>query len=104
MSNTKWNLILPYESIPQFFKEYLNFHKTYGMSISTLAKIDTFRDAFESLSSSVRLVHSKGSFPTCDICNNANDLLRQNKVSFNPKFRDIVMKFKRAHLIRQMKV
>ena len=96
--------ILPYESIPQFFKEYLNFHKTYGISVSTRANIDTFRDAFKSLSSSVRLVHSKGSFPTCDICNNANDLLRQNKVSFNPKFRDIVMKFKRAHLIRQMKV
>ena len=93
---------LPYESAAQFYAEYENFHKTYGYSEASKAKYDTFNNALKSLHDSVRLVHAKGSFPTCDVCNNANDLLRSPKVSFNPGFRDIIMKFKRAHLMRQM--
>lgn len=93
---------LPYENPPQFYKEYVNFHDTFGLGPNTLAKSDTFKKALDSLYDSIRLVHSKGSFPTCDVCNNANDMLRSPKVSFNPEFRDIVMKFKRAHLMRQM--
>lgn len=93
---------LPHETPTQFYEEYKNFHKTFALGPSTFAQIDTFKKALDSLHDSIRLVHAKGSFPTCDICNNANDLLRSPKVSYNPEFRDIVMKFKRAHLMRQM--
>jgi len=93
---------LPHETPTQFYDEYKNFHNTFALGPSTFAQIDTFKKALDSLHDSIRLVHAKGSFPTCDICNNANDLLRSPKVSYNPEFRDIVMKFKRAHLMRQM--
>jgi hypothetical protein len=93
---------VPYENPTQFYQDYVNFHDTFGLGINTKAKSDTFRKALDSLYDSIRLVHAKGSFPTCDTCNNANDMLRNPKVSFNPEFRDIVMKFKRAHLMRQM--
>jgi hypothetical protein len=97
-------VFLPYENPTQFYQEYVNFHDTFGFGFNTKAKSDTFRKALDSLYDSIRLVHAKGSFPTCDTCNNANDMLRNPKVSFNPEFRDIVMKFKRAHLMRQMDI
>lgn len=42
-----------------------------------------------------------GSFPTCDICNNANDMLISREVRFTPDQRDVIEKFRQLHLIQQ---
>ena len=54
------------------------------------------------MSSEFRLIGAKGSFPTCDICNNANDFLRNLNYK-DQSHREIILKFKRLHLMQQMK-
>lgn len=48
-----------------------------------------------------RLITSKGIMPTCDICNNANDMLRSLEIR-DQSSREIILKFKRLHLQQQM--
>ena len=48
-----------------------------------------------------RLITAKGSMPTCDICNNANDMLHNLEIR-DQSSREIILKFKRLHLQQQM--
>jgi hypothetical protein len=72
------------------------------MMPNTFAKRETFRKVFKSMKNEFRLIGGKGSFPTCDICNNANDFLR-NLTYKDQSLREIILKFKRLHLMQQMK-
>ena len=71
------------------------------MMPNTYAKREPFRKVFKNMSSEFRLIGAKGSFPTCDICNNANDFLR-NLTYKDQSHREIILKFKRLHLMQQL--
>lgn len=49
----------------------------------------------------IRLVGCKGSFQTCEICNNAHELLRNRSKNFTQYERDIIMQFQGIHLKQQ---
>jgi hypothetical protein len=68
---------VPHKNPTQFYQDYVDFHDNFGL---TKAKSDTFRKALDSLHDSIRLVHSKGSFPACNTCNNANDMLSESQL------------------------
>lgn len=93
---------LPYSSVPEFYEEYLAYCTAELKAPRTYAGEECFRKAFLSLNKEYRLIGSKGSFPTCDICNNANDMLRNLKIK-DQSHREIILKFKRLHLQQQMK-
>ena len=76
-----------------FFEEYLAFCTAERLSPNQYAKDETFRKVF--------LITAKGSMPTCDICNNANDMLRNLEIR-DQSSREIILKFKRLHLQQQM--
>ena len=95
-------MYLPYDNGPEFFSEYLAHCASSQMMPNTYAKRETFRKVFKSMKNEFRLIGGKGSFPTCDICNNANDFLR-NLTYKDQSHREIILKFKRLHLMQQMK-
>lgn len=72
--------ILPYDSIQEFYAEYVAQSMADNLNENHYAKRETFRKAFKKLSKSYRLSGSRGSFPTCDMCNNAHDLLRDPNI------------------------
>jgi hypothetical protein len=88
--------------VPEFYKEYLAFCHAEQMSPSGYAKDETFRKVFLRMKNEFRLIGAKGSMPTCDICNNANDMLRASNIK-DQSTREIILKFKRLHLQQQMK-
>ena len=94
-------LILPYSTLKEFYLEYVAFCTGENLSVNTYAMRETFRLAWKSLETNYKLIGAKGSFPTCDICNNANDLLRDTRIK-DQSHREIIFKFKRLHLFQQM--
>lgn len=73
--------ILPYESVKQLFAEYELYCDVTKANLELdRAKLTVFRKVFKKLSDSVRLLRCKGSFPTCEICNTANEMLRDKRV------------------------
>jgi hypothetical protein len=85
----------------QFYSEYSNFCETTLINPRCRAGKETFRKVLLSLESSIRLIGCKGSFQTCDICNNANDMLRASRSRYSREQREIILKFKRLHLLQQ---
>lgn len=84
--------ILPFETLAQLYLEYC-FH--CDKDEEPKAGKETFRTAYRDLKDDglVRFTKGKGTFPTCDICNNANDLLANSK-SMSPLVRDMIIKLK----------
>jgi len=95
-------MYLPCDNGPEFFSEYIAHCVSSQMMPNTYAKRETFRKVFKRMSNEFRLIGAKGSFPTCDICNNANDFLR-TLTHKDQSHREIILKFKRLHLMQQMK-
>jgi hypothetical protein len=87
--------------VNEFYQEYAAYCSAELMPPRSCAKEETFRKAWKSLESEYRLIGAKGSFPTCDVCNNANDLLRNLKIK-DQSHREVILKFKRLHLMQQM--
>jgi hypothetical protein len=67
--------VLPYEDVKSFYAEYLAHCDAVLAYPTDIASESVFRRAFEGLEN-VKLLGCKGGFHTCEICNNANDLLR----------------------------
>jgi hypothetical protein len=49
----------------------------------------------------VKLMRCRGAFQTCEICNNANLLLRDAKRRFTKEQRQMILKFKAMHISQQ---
>ena len=86
--------VLPFEKLAQLYEEYR--FQCEKESESPASK-STFGRAYSALRKEnvVRFSRGKGTFPTCDICNNANDLLanaRKDKMA--NKVRDLIVKLK----------
>ena len=49
----------------------------------------------------IKLMGCRGSFQTCDICNNCNGLLRDPSRHWTEEQRDVIVQFKMLHLMQQ---
>ena len=91
--------ILPFETVSQLYEEYKAHYKatTNATDDYCMASKETFRKQWSEFykTGQVKLSRGKGTFPTCDICNNANDMLSFSKTSkWTKKQRDIIISFK----------
>jgi hypothetical protein len=73
--------------------------KYENLHLQEFAKEKTFRKAWIELhkQKKVRLMRGKGTFPTCDICNNANDTLSSTK-KYTKAQREIIV----SYLVRRL--
>ena len=94
--------ILPYDNLPQFHEEYKVHCSTRGIPPCYVAGLTTFRTAFEE-QTNVKFLGAKGSFNTCEVCNNLNSLLKNTKQQFTKEQRQIIHEFKRLHIAQQAK-
>ena len=96
-------MIVPHESIQQLHDEYVCYRNAQNVDPGSIAQITTFTEAYSRMEDDghIRLLGCKGSFPTCDICNNCNDLLRNANRKNRPEDLEVILNFKRAHLSQQ---
>lgn len=96
-------MIVPHESVAQLYEEFSCYRLSQNYDPSSIAGLSTFTAAYNQMESEghVRLLGCKGSFPTCDICNNCNDLLRNANRKNRPEDLEVILDFKRAHLSQQ---
>jgi hypothetical protein len=77
IGNGKDIYVAPFVDIKAFWEEYCAFHTLQHTPSSNVAGITTFRQAYKFCEGlGIRKLKSKGTFNTCEICNNASDLLR----------------------------
>jgi hypothetical protein len=90
--------ILPFETHSQLYEEYkVHYHSTAKADDNCMASKETFRKEWKQVykTGQVKLSRGKGTFPTCDICNNANDMLSFSKSSkWTKRQREIIISFK----------
>lgn len=97
---------LPYDSFTELYEEYLHYHMFDNEYIRddrekvTCSK-ETFRKAFQSLQSTVKLRTAKGAFETCSVCNNLNDCLKNTSGDWTKSQIDLILRLKRLHLLQQ---
>ena len=96
-------MIVPHESITQLHEEYKCYRASQNFDPESIAEYPTFKKAYHQMEKEghIRLLGCKGSFPTCDICNNCNDLLRNANRKNRPEDLGVILNFKRAHLSQQ---
>jgi hypothetical protein len=68
--------VLPYETVKSVHDEYLRHCEQTNVPDIHRAGLKAFGIVFAAMQDTVRLLACKGSFNTCEICNNANELLR----------------------------
>ena len=83
--------VLPFETYSALFTEYKAYCETNDVDTSMRARKETFRLVWKEFYSNgnVKLSRGKGTFPTCDICNNANDMLSLSKSKPGQRNREI---------------
>lgn len=91
--------ILPFEKVSQLYEEYKAHYQATAQSdkLYCMASKETFRKQWLEFykTGQVKLSRGKGTFPTCDICNNANDMLSFSKTSkWTKRQREIIISFK----------
>jgi hypothetical protein len=91
--------ILPFEKLSQLYEEYRAHYKATVSATDDycMASKETFRKQWSLVykTGQVKLSRGKGTFPTCDICNNANDMLTFSKTSrWTKRQREIIISFK----------
>lgn len=87
-------LVLPFEKLSQLYAEYC--YQCVNEKVPSACR-ETFRSAYLQLKKEglYKFNRGKGTFPTCDICNNANDLLASSESSkMLPQVRDLIVKLK----------
>jgi hypothetical protein len=79
-------LIVPYYDVTTFYKDYIRYMASISNEVdndtAVLVSETTFRRAFIK-KKDIRLLGSKGAFHTCEICNNALDLLHDTSNYFH---------------------
>ena len=76
--------VAPFVDVKAFWEEYCQFNVAQYTPVTEVAGISTFRQAFKICENlGIRKLQSKGTINTCEICNNASDLLRnRSKITF----------------------
>ena len=88
--------------IEHYLQEYLHHCSITKENPNNIAGRTCFGKAFEELENKkeIKLTACKGSMPTCNVCNTANEMLRNTK-RWNEAQREVVLKFQRLHLRQQ---
>lgn len=70
--------VAPFVDLRSFWEEYCAYHAHQQTQPSDVAALSTFCAAFNVLSETkgIKKLKAKGTFNTCEICNNASDLLK----------------------------
>jgi len=95
--------ILPYDDVSQFYEEYVVDCDASHVPKHERAGKTTFSAAYTKLheTGKYRILGGKGSFKTCEICNNTYALLRDPQRRFTKAQRDVLSKFKTRHRHQQ---
>lgn len=75
--------VAPFVDLKSFYAEYKYYHSHQQTRQEDIAGQTTFNNAFHLLreTKGIKLLKAKGAFQTCEICNNASELLNHNKTS-----------------------
>jgi hypothetical protein len=73
-------MVVPFCTLSSFYDEYKNHYVTHQTPVENFAGQTVFTAAYDHLHKTMNLrkLKSRGTFNTCEICNNA-DLLLKNK-------------------------
>lgn len=73
--------VAPFVDLKSFHNEYLYYHAHQQSRSEDIAKPSTFNSAFKMLHATkgIKLLKAKGAFQTCEICNNASELLMNKR-------------------------
>ena len=73
--------VVPFVDVASFHSEYLQYQAHQQANSDTVARIGTFRSAFAKIEKEgkIKLLKAIGSFQTCEICNNASELLMNKR-------------------------
>lgn len=101
------NVIVPYGSVKSMFDDYVQLARHGSVVGKEIASYSTFRIAFKNYKQTMREMHdknvcflgSKGSFKTCDVCNNIHDLLGLRRYKYEE--REIIKDLRLMHLKQQ---
>ena len=77
----------------------MHWQIVYDEEESNVPSYSTFKLAYESFGSDIRLMRCKGNFSTCELCMNAAELLRSRK--YNKQERKMILEYRRLHLKQQ---
>ena len=97
--------ILPHRHIGEFYKEYDDYCKERNIDTTKRGKRSTFGRAlrlFGELNPETKLHFSrcKGHFQTCEVCNKADDLMKNTRMT--EAQRNVYRQVKRLHLKQQL--
>ena len=117
--------VAPFTDLKSFHEEYVYYHAHHHTQPENIAKASTFYSAFDILNKTkeIKLLTAKGAFQTCEICNNASELLTNKRKNFKILFallylqfviylldrnlkhsqREVIQKFRQLHLSQQAK-
>ena len=78
-------MVAPFSDVLSFHEEYKIYCAENYTSPEDVACLTVFTEAFKHLhkTTGVRLHSSKGAFNTCEICNNAKELLRNKRMNIS---------------------
>jgi hypothetical protein len=73
--------VVPYSNSKAFHDEYTVYCNNVQALINQQASLSTFKRAYQYAYANhgIRMMNCKGAINTCEICNNASDLLRNSK-------------------------
>lgn len=99
-------VVLPYNNLQYFYGEYAFTRKSQGNRDH--ARLTTFKKAARQLRDHlsheeglvVKLNGGKGTFEKCDICHNAEQLLRGNR-QWGKCERNVIYAYRRRHIVQQ---
>ena len=98
-------IILPYQEVGEFFAEYEHYCDEYKFDDDTRASKATFRRAMNIYRKkhkeevTLRFSRCKGHFQTCEVCNKADDLLRNTRMTLAQK--DVFRAVKSIHIAQE---
>ena len=101
------SIYLPYRDVAFFYGEYEHLCKLNDRDPRDRAMATTFRRAMKDVISnkkkdgfSIKLSGSKGHFDKCDICLNAENLLKKS-TTWTTTEKDIILAYRRKHIAQQ---
>jgi hypothetical protein len=78
-------MVVPYDSVQKLYNEYC-YYKMINFEVEDMASPSLFYQVWKNYNATnsiakyeLRLSGCKGSFTTCEICNNATEFLKYNK-------------------------
>jgi hypothetical protein len=93
--------VVPFISVSQFHDEFESHWKMSNGEgeDSDIPSYSTFKLAYDSFGTDIRLMRCKGNFSTCELCINAAELLRKRR--YSKAERQLILDYRMMHLKQQ---